>query len=326
MPREATVSLLQGFCPLCFKGRIGHSRGIKVQHNSHKIDRIQAMHSKAGNGLPLLDLDSDADLEDYCANPLLCSVKCLVCSKAIIHGDDPAYEMIRNTCQGEDPDICSWFEIDQALTDNGAAWTEQWNTPVHKKCARKGRCKCWIPLGATECKKHKPRPLIPLPPRPSTAQPAVKPPPPPQRVTLDIRVMSKGTASWLAGMCGPASCTASNTHDERPLATPAPARNQHKKPKPPAAKPNKNLLLAGSKCQKLDAWATAPQHSRPAQAGGPVTRGAFSLTMHSRSFDDRLHGYTRNGKGMFYVFPDGRREQVYSCVNIIKDDGTLMPS
>ena len=326
MPKTASVSLLQGFCPLCFKGRIGHSRGLRVPSNSPNICKVQSLHSRAGNGLPLLDLECDAEEDDYCENPLLCSVNCLVCGRAIIHGEDPAYAMIRSTCQGEEPDVCSWFEIDQALTDNGAAWTEQWNTPVHKKCARKGRCKCWIPLGATECKKHKPLPAIPL--AQAVTRPAVVPKPaaPVARTVLDIKVMSKGTASWLAGMCGPATCTVDNAPDERPRACQAPSRNQAKKPKPPPPKPNKNLLLAGSKCQKLDTWASPAQHAMPAKSDKPAARGAFSLSSHSRSFDDRLHGYTRTSKGMFYVFPDGRREQVYSCVNIIKEDGTLVPS
>ena len=325
-PRKApTVTLLQRFCPLCFKGRIGHSGGERVPATSKRIDSIQALHSRQGNGLPLLDLQYECQPEDFCENPCLCKVLCLVCGRPVIHGEDDDFQLFLDCCNGDDRNGMAKFELDDALERNEAVWTECWNTPIHEECAWQGRCGCWTPKGAKECKKHRPRSRIPAPTQKSKpisvkarqSEQAVQKP-----AAYKLEGMTKGVASWLQGTSRSAILTTEMQEQAKPRFNSGIGK---RKPEPP--KPNKKLLAAASKSRRMDVFLAKTPDSPTTPACEAQTKSArFSLELHMTRFDDRIHGYYRTNKGYFYLFPDGRRVQVVSEVNELLQDGSLKAS
>ena len=325
--KAQTVTLLQRFCPLCFKGRIGHSGGERVPATSKRIDSIQATNSRQGNGLPLLDLQYESKPEDFCENPFMCKVVCLVCGKAVIHGEDDAFQLFLDCCNGDDRNGMAKFELDDALERNEAVWTECWNTPIHEDCAWRGRCGCWMPKGAKECKKHRPRPRIPAATQKSKpisvkARQPEKTVPAEKRAVFKLDGMKKGVASWLQGTNRSAVLT--TEMQEQPKFR-FDSKIGRKKPEPP--KPNKKLLAAASTSKKMDIFLAKNLDSPKASEGEARIRTmSFSLERHIASFDDRIHGYYRTSKGYFYLFPDGRRVQVLSEVNEMMEDGSLRAS
>jgi len=324
--KAQTVTLLQRFCPLCFKGRIGHSGGERVPATSKRIDRIQALHSRQGNGLPLLDLQHETQPEDFCENQCMCKVVCLVCGKAVMHAEDEEFQLFLDCCNGDDRGGMAKFELDDALEKHAAVWTDSWNTPIHEECAWRGRCGCWMPEGAKECKKHRQRPRIPRATaqknKPTSVKARQSEPQIQKSAPFKLTGMKPGVASWLQGTSRSALLT---THVEERPRSKFNSNLGKKKPEPP--KPNKKLELAASKTKKMEAF-LAKNMDQPKQPEGDarIKIVCFSLDRHSAMFDDRVHGYYRTSKGSFYCFPDGRRVQVFSDVNEMLEDGSLKAS
>lgn len=156
------VCLLQNYCPFCFKGAIGVSRGLYVTKQSPLIDAVQVFHSARGNGLPPIDLDSPGE---YCPNQALCRMVCLVCGETTIDGEDPSFEsFLEFFDEGDDKPVTLKYEIRDAMEDNNLVWVKpavpskkqagEWHTPVHARCTFETDCSCTLPLGSTVCPSH----------------------------------------------------------------------------------------------------------------------------------------------------------------------------
>lgn len=150
------LCLLQHYCPFCFKGKIGVACGLHVGKGSSLIDEVQAFHAAQGNGLCPLDFRFPGD---FCSNTVLCKMVCLVCGKATIDGEDDDFQLFYDLFGGVDDDkgcaVTTRYEVEDAMTHHKLVWSEQWDTPIHKKCSKKAACKCVVPIGATICRKHR---------------------------------------------------------------------------------------------------------------------------------------------------------------------------
>lgn len=323
------VNLLQGFCPFCFKGKIGKSSGRRVPPTSRLIDEVQALHARRGNGLCVLDLKSPGD---FCANPSLCKLVCLVCGKATVDGEEPAFEVFRNACceDVDDLDRPSRYEVQEAMDEHDLVWTDQWDTPVHARCAKKAPCKCVVPLGATECFTHKRRlvpkrlpaaPPAPVPSMPQIVKPSSDRARPAGKVVL-------GTATWLK----PPTLT-SKTYESGASSGAAQAKKPAARPAQPARKPNLKMEAAAKTCSyKINAWAVSRMErggpgtdgAKPGDAGG--TSAKFNFSKHQDEYDpyNPNHGYRLRNGAWTYAFPDGRVVPAGS-VNEITPDGELIP-
>jgi hypothetical protein len=81
-----------------------------------------------------------------------------VCGQTTIDGEDEDFQLFYDLF-GADPDeegcaVTTKYEVDDAMTYHKLVWSEQWDTPIHKKCSKKAACKCVVPIGATVCPKH----------------------------------------------------------------------------------------------------------------------------------------------------------------------------
>lgn len=169
--------ILQEYCPLCFRGSIGVSRGLRVSRDSKRIDRVQALHARE-NGLRVLDITSPGD---FCPFRRGCRLACLVCNETIIDGGESEFKKLRDRicCHGDAPDSDSDSEVEmgknqgndndfiannrkrldfiivnEKLKSRGAVWIDRWNTPIHRDCAEYLSCGCLVPRGCTECREH----------------------------------------------------------------------------------------------------------------------------------------------------------------------------
>lgn len=152
--KGGVVCLLQHYCPFCFKGKPGVSSGIKVKKGSPLVDEVQAMHAAKGNGLCPIDFRHPGE---FCSNPLLCKLVCLVCGKTMVDGEDPEFELFLDVFGGyssdEEVDVATNHEVKLAVKTLGLVWTDQWSTPIHKACSKKAACKCVVAIGTTWCPK-----------------------------------------------------------------------------------------------------------------------------------------------------------------------------
>lgn len=156
------VCLLQNYCPFCFKGVIGVSRGLHVTKQSHLIDTVQVLHSSQGNGLPPIDFDSPGE---YCPNQALCRMVCLVCGKTTIDGEDPSFESFLDFFdEGDEKPVTLKYEIRDTMEEKDLVWVKptgpgkkqagEWHTPVHMRCTYVTACDCTVPLGVSVCPSH----------------------------------------------------------------------------------------------------------------------------------------------------------------------------
>lgn len=343
--KRPSICLLQHFCPLCFKGKIGVSSGIRVPVGSPLIDEVQAMHAAKGNGLCPLDFRNPGE---FCSNSLLCKMNCLVCGEAMMDGTEPDFELFLDFMNDPTTEITTMFSIDDVMKTRRLAWTEQWNTPIHRACSKKTVCKCVVAIGTTVCPTHFTR-LDSGPPRPKSAPaparvPTTDPDPPrndgeddepPALATARIYTYKLTKADWLptpsAMPIPPPECPPERKkiHITAPIVRP----DGQAKPAKTIAKPktSKTVVLAkaAEKCAfKLDKWAGHNGH--PSNKGLPGPRvnsegSGFSLEEHARRFDPELHGpRVRNGvKG--YVRYDGVFIPTTHDVNCMHADGSLTP-
>jgi len=112
-------TLLQHYCPFCFKGKPGISSGIRVSTDSLLIDKVQELHSKNGNGLNLIDFSEPGD---FCENHQTCQITCLVCGGCVVNGDDPFYESLLEFCGDPTDSLLSFFEINDEIEKHDAVW------------------------------------------------------------------------------------------------------------------------------------------------------------------------------------------------------------
>jgi hypothetical protein len=326
---------------LCYKGIIGVSSGKRVPINSPLVHEVQTLHSRNGNGLCPLDLTKPGE---FCANPLLCKIVCLVCGDPVMDGTDPDFELFKEFIREPTTDFETIITIQSEMKARGLEWTEQWDTPIHKRCSKKTGCKCVVAVGTTVCPTHFTRlsnPFIPAPivvtTQPLPASPAstgqVK-----EKEALLLRY-NLTKANWLPP---PTATEVVGVEPSSPvkavisLMPSKPEGGGASKAGSAKAKNSKTVLMAkdAEKCAfTLDRWKGYNSHptntkgspllpSNVVQGGG---KKPFSLQEHMRQFDTELHGpRIRNGvKG--YVRYDGVFIPTPHDVNCMQTDGSLTP-
>lgn len=180
---------MQGYCPLCYKGRIGVSGTSFVRENDGCLDREQVMLSRRGNGLPLLNMKLPGE---RCESATMCKLLCLVCGKSMLDGDESDFETLvevldelesRQLEFAAEVENCGLdflaksMEKDmrkkshRALRDYGLAWIEFWQKPVHMACSQTAPCECVLPIMVDACAKHGRR----IPQRPTRARARERP-------------------------------------------------------------------------------------------------------------------------------------------------------
>ena len=163
---------MHGYCPLCYKGKIGISGTIFVEESDDCLDKDQVMLSRRGNGLPVLNLESPGE---RCESSVMCKILCLVCGGSMLDGDEPDFESLIEVLdqlesmqlefEGEVANcgldfLAKSMEKDmrkkshRALREYGLVWIEQWKKPVHHGCFQTAPCECLVPKFAEQCAKH----------------------------------------------------------------------------------------------------------------------------------------------------------------------------
>jgi hypothetical protein len=275
-----------------------------VEQASSRINTEQALCSKAFCGLPLLDLNAAGSM---CKTP--CRLTCLVCGGLMALGCEPefrtAQDMVEQyeekieeiqqevvnglaglTFLGEQMMVDLKKRFNRRLNRMGMAWIEEWNRLVHLRCTKKALCDCLLPLGVSECKKHKKS--IPKP-RPPATTPRMKPAPSPAPQVVAKESQRHPTGLVLAGPQSKASWLRKPTSDVCiPVANQyEPCRAVKAKSKPDTRKPNLALQLAAKGCARLNTSGAL----LPALPSGPV---AHTVQTCTRKRDLRLEAASKD--------------------------------
>jgi len=345
--RRTCKTLLQKYCPFCFKGKVGVSNGVKVPANSLLIDKLQEVHSRNGNGLNLIDFSEPGE---FCENKETCQITCLVCGECVISGEDPFYESLVEYCRDPTDSLLTLFEINDEIEKHDATWTDHWDTPIHDRCAVILDCGCCIPKGGDDCKKHKRRKI-----QKSTVE---KKEPPnkvkeyiPEQAVVEFTESSEGVKHPIrpAKPClvekrqapPPAPKTTIQVEPRVPTSKaklslefsmkPSPSKpsilnQKHEKPKPLSKRKQKleNELKTND---RLDKWMNSS--SQPADQvidTQKKKKTKFNMEEHLERFDPMIHGRFWTKNGYIYKFPDGRVVPVSSDVTELTEDGELRPA
>jgi hypothetical protein len=266
-------------------------------------------------------------------------------------GTDPDFELFKEFIREPTTDFETIITIQSEMKARGLEWTEQWDTPIHKRCSKKTGCKCVVAVGTTVCPTHFTRLSTPFFPAPLAVATSTKPSPvlpastgqAKEKEVLLLHGYNLTKATWLPP---PTATEVVGAEPSSPVKA-VPSSPMPSKPeggggvsKPGSAKKAKNsktVLMAkdAEKCAfTLDRW--KGYNSHPTNTKGTplpptnVTQGgggkrAFSLQEHMRQFDTELHGpRIRNGvKG--YVRYDGVFIPTPHDVNCMQTDGSLTP-
>ncbi len=328
------LCLLQQYCPFCFKGKIGQSSGQYVSRGSKLIEEVQALHSARGNGLPPLDLKSPGE---FCENPELCRLVCLVCGQTTVDGTEDEYSLFQEFFCEESHEITMKYEINDAMTKYGLVWTELWDTPVHAHCSKKTVCKCVVPVGTKVCPVHK-RSLAEPPVAGKKDAKSMRAPEgkPKAVVPVPTQPSSRGgvetsKATWLPTPSQKTRALGIDAWSEEAVGT----RKEKKRPAPVPPKPTlktQQMEAAAKKCKfKINAWSRANtswegRGGEVSHAGGAEAAG-WSLAKHYESFDPEFHGpRVVNGVRGYRRAPDGKFLPTPADVNTLNEDGTITPA
>lgn len=338
---------MREFCPLCYQN------GIPARVSSHDpgIDPEQAECCRSFRGLPLLDLRAAGT---PCLAP--CKIACLVCGSTVVYECEPEFEKALQLIEQYEQDLLEvrsevvdglhgFAVLGQSMVDDlerrftralakiGMAWHPRWERIVHPSCIRKASCKCVLAACASACFQHGPERVTVRASKKQRMEilgemqedPVIHQELQLSRKQETGRSLTSETkkATWLKT---PSTLAVAKTALPLPHAyhsRPCVPNNNRKKPVPP--KINARLQAAAAKCSRLDAWATKNHQDQPEQpCNGPVVV-SFNVGRHAREFDPFQHGYWKvNGRDV-YRFPDGRQIPVQSSVNILTDEGTLLP-
>jgi hypothetical protein len=351
---------MQGYCPLCYKGRIGVSGTSFVRENDGCLDKAQAMLSRRGNGLPVLNMESPGE---RCENATMCKLLCLVCGKSMLDGDEPDFETLVEVLEeletrqmefaGEVANcglefLARSMEKDmrkkshRALREYGLAWVESWQKPVHAACSQTAPCECVVPIFVDACAKHGRR----IPQRPTRARDVRKPK---QKVSVEkepvtlapsgagsshIQAKITRRATWL-----PPATDMAITESQVPA--PKEARDHgapsvKRKALAPAAKAKQpyahtmrgKMIKAASTCRKLDGWAGGGLESMSQDAAASSEAragGKYDLGRHNSTYDPFVHGPFRKNGQYWFLRPDGKAVRAQEGVCEFTEQGELIP-
>ena len=172
LSRPDRTRVMHGYCPCCYKGKVGISGTDTVKEDDECIDRDQAMLSRRGNGLPILSMTSPGE---RCESTVMCKLLCLVCGQSMLDGDEADFEGLIEVLDeleslhlefaGEVANCGLEFlarsmekdmrkKAHRALREYGLEWIERWGKPVHSGCSQAAPCECVVPMYAEECAKH----------------------------------------------------------------------------------------------------------------------------------------------------------------------------
>ena len=333
LARPGHIRLLQGYCPLCYKGTPGKSGISWVDPKDERVDAEQVGLANGGNGLPPLDLTSPGE---PCQHTRMCHLNCLVCGKSMMDGDDDCFEPLLELLEDLESKIQEHREQvlagDQlpilaaamekkmrqtrkkALARYRLAWIDRWGKPVHVRCSKETPCQCVVPAGSAVCLTHRrrlhtPRLVTKEVQRVEPVMPAAPvldaPTPPPVKAPT---ILSAGVALSKATWLQKPSSMANTASQFRAAPSSAPV-HVHKKLKPAPPKPNPRMEAAAKTCQKITRGSWVPQESRREVSTGPAGAGPverpYDLADHDRMFVLGEHGrFLKNG-AWFFRRPDG---------------------
>jgi hypothetical protein len=341
------VCLLQHYCPMCFKGRIGVACGLYVAKDSTLIDQVQVLHSAKGNGLPPIDFMSPGE---YCANTELCKMICLVCGKTMVDGEDEEFETFLTFFDDEESHpVTLKYEVNEAMDDRKLVWVNQpgspWKNPIHKHCSKMMGCKCVVPKGTAECTVHNLKRVLgqrltleapkPSPPIKTMATPCKAPSIKGDQTTPNVPTAGKGSVLTKASWLPPQSAIATVV---TPLHLDYPAASKStKKITPSQAKPTlrtERLKEAASACAfKITQWTdTHPTNikldadqERDATVDHGKQRSKFSLADHNENFDVLTDGAWLIQGESWYKPHNAPMVRTPVGVNTLNEDGTMTP-
>ena len=349
--RGSHVRLLQGYCPLCFKGRMGISTSICLARGDPCIDE-ELQELFGNNGLPMLDLETPGE---RCEHERMCKAVCVVCARSMADGDgDDFAQLVQTLDRFEEVDselegelgtgplqfLAARMHEDARQTrlktlhsKFGLTWLDRLGKAVHIECAKETPCGCVVNKGAVRCITHdrrlKPVSVVEVMESAKKEDKVVKS----SLVPCDDkegwvkRAVVMKRATWLdpptklASVAPPTSTTAGSQTE-----------GYKKKPRLPvvgkSATPTALKLqeAAKSTAYKINEWTSS--------RGGVVTvprpagvwkGGKYDMDKHHRDYDMWAHGrFLKNGE-WFYRRPDGVVVPANEGVAYFDENGQLVP-
>ena len=353
--RGSHVRLLQGYCPLCFKGRIGFSTSVCFPRGDPCIDdELQGLFG--GNGLAMLDLETPGE---RCEHTKMCRVVCVVCAGSMADGDDverfsrlvdalDRFEEEESELDGELGTgplqfLAARMQEDaranrqKTLRKFGLTWLDRLGKPVHLGCAKETPCGCVVDKGAVRCFAHDVRlkskvVVVTAPAKVATTMMGGESN---KKMELESRIFKapEGGGAWRRAITvkratwldPPTKLAAEMTITEP---HPTTVQQRIKKARPAAkVKPNVRLEEA-AKCTayKINEWTSGKEGAT--QAAGksdPTVKKRYDMGKHHQDFDMWTHGrFLRDGL-WWYRRPDGVVVAANEGVAYFDEEGQLVP-
>lgn len=286
------VCIQHSYCPLCYRGG---STMARVSRDSPRIDKEQALCSRAFGGLPFLDLQAEGK---RCPSP--CKLTCVVCGNVMAFGCEPEFEQALSALDDyEEESLETRVEVLEGmrglarlgqhmaadlerrfarrLRGLGMAWLPRWKRLAHIHCTKKAGCDCLVPVVVDACSTHGTR--VPKPKRRSVPQENIETHVPDKSMPVPVPVLdhaARESGARPTSMLKAAWLGSPHTSSVRvPPQGPPPA-----KPRPPPRKPDARLESAAAGCARLDTQAGLAPATKPA----PAT----TATKNARKRDHRL--------------------------------------
>lgn len=353
--RGSHVRLLQGYCPLCLKGRIGVSTSVCFARGDPCID--EELQGLCGaNGLSMLDLETPGE---RCEHTRMCKVVCVVCAGSIADGDDEErfsrlvealdrFEEEESELDGELGTgplqfLAARMQEDarrnrqKTLRQFGLTWLDRLGKPVHIGCAKETPCGCMVDKRAVRCFAHDRR-LKPATPEKKGGGMSVATSAPSSVKAVEAETNMVRVFKPLAAGEGRRPVTVKRATWLDPptqlavvaevgfCSRPVEQRNK-KKARPPMVKPNVRLEEAAkSAAFKINEWTARKEGGSQKEAGKKEdVKKKYDMKKHQREFDMWTHGRFVKDGAWWYRRPDGVVVAANEGVAYFDEDGQLVP-